>query len=100
MISEAAHGTMSAARTSHRPGKAWCRSWARPSDTTTVTPTTAATHTAVWVAAVVDRKSTRLNSSHANISYAVFCLKKKKHAQDYRVCDTTSTMTALGAPPW
>src|SRR3712207_9592958 len=26
-----------------------------------------------------DRKSTRLNSSHANISYAVFCLKKKKH---------------------
>src|SRR3712207_7071982 len=29
-------------------------------------------------AGVVDRKSTRLNSSHANISYAVFCLKKKK----------------------
>src|SRR3712207_6851695 len=28
-------------------------------------------------AAVLDRKSTRLNSSHANISYAVFCLKKK-----------------------
>src|SRR5258707_11435393 len=28
-------------------------------------------------AAQVDRKSTRLNSSHANISYAVFCLKKK-----------------------
>src|SRR3712207_7158521 len=27
---------------------------------------------------MVDRKSTRLNSSHANISYAVFCLKKKK----------------------
>src|SRR3712207_7096006 len=27
-----------------------------------------------------DRKSTRLNSSHANISYAVFCLKKKKDA--------------------
>src|SRR3712207_9009993 len=34
---------------------------------------------------VIDRKSTRLNSSHANISYAVFCLKKKNltiiHAQ-------------------
>src|SRR3712207_7500049 len=29
-------------------------------------------------AVVLDRKSTRLNSSHANISYAVFCLKKKK----------------------
>src|SRR3712207_8163471 len=28
-----------------------------------------------------DRKSTRLNSSHANISYAVFCLKKKKSKQ-------------------
>src|SRR3712207_8686824 len=28
---------------------------------------------------VEDRKSTRLNSSHANISYAVFCLKKKKN---------------------
>src|SRR3712207_7724686 len=29
-----------------------------------------------------DRKSTRLNSSHANISYAVFCLKKKKKIVD------------------
>src|SRR3712207_8353505 len=29
--------------------------------------------------AAADRKSTRLNSSHANISYAVFCLKKKKY---------------------
>src|SRR2546430_8384837 len=28
-----------------------------------------------------DRKSTRLNSSHSQISYAVFCLKKKKNAQ-------------------
>src|SRR3712207_5108753 len=43
---------------------------------------------AIMVAAVTDnpnrtvaedRKSTRLNSSHANISYAVFCLKKQKH---------------------
>src|SRR3712207_8363049 len=31
--------------------------------------------------APTDRKSTRLNSSHANISYAVFCLKKKKKTQ-------------------
>src|SRR3712207_8340242 len=29
-----------------------------------------------------DRKSTRLNSSHANISYAVFCLKKKKRMNE------------------
>src|SRR3712207_7539961 len=37
--------------------------------------------TDAWLAGVNagrDRKSTRLNSSHANISYAVFCLKKKK----------------------
>src|SRR3712207_8434772 len=31
-----------------------------------------------------DRKSTRLNSSHANISYAVFCLKKKTEKRAYR----------------
>src|SRR3712207_7639279 len=31
-----------------------------------------------------DRKSTRLNSSHANISYAVFCLKKKKRQCRFR----------------
>src|SRR3712207_7228812 len=30
----------------------------------------------------IDRKSTRLNSSHANISYAVFCLKKKTKLQN------------------
>src|SRR3712207_8168128 len=35
-----------------------------------------------------DRKSTRLNSSHANISYAVFCLKKKKiKRKDRRVLE-------------
>src|SRR3712207_6996103 len=39
--------------------------------------------TVEWLTVVLaeeapDRKSTRLNSSHANISYAVFCLKKKK----------------------
>src|SRR3712207_8805936 len=32
-----------------------------------------------YAAGLSDRKSTRLNSSHANISYAVFCLKKKYH---------------------
>src|SRR5690606_40141591 len=35
-----------------------------------------------------DRKSTRLNSSHVKISYAVFCLKKKtKHTNNYSNCD-------------
>src|SRR3712207_6995047 len=33
-------------------------------------------------AITLDRKSTRLNSSHANISYAVFCLKKKKKSKE------------------
>src|SRR3712207_7924130 len=32
-----------------------------------------------------DRKSTRLNSSHANISYAVFCLKKKQQRRQRRI---------------
>src|SRR5258707_10023415 len=34
--------------------------------------------TMIFFFVTIDRKSTRLNSSHANISYAVFCLKKKK----------------------
>src|SRR5947209_15208585 len=33
----------------------------------------------------LDRKSTRLNSSHANISYAVFCLKKKKNKKEVNI---------------
>src|SRR3712207_7657262 len=42
------------------------------------------TTTAARLASNRDRKSTRLNSSHANISYAVFCLKKNTH-QLYRL---------------
>src|SRR3712207_8794183 len=42
----------------------------RPLDRRTSSDTVPSAH--------LDRKSTRLNSSHANISYAVFCLKKKK----------------------
>src|SRR3712207_8477398 len=38
------------------------------------------THTGEWSDGDLDRKSTRLNSSHANISYAVFCLKKNIYA--------------------
>src|SRR5438477_12292714 len=33
---------------------------------------------------LIDRKSTRLNSSHMSISYAVFCLKKKKEQEKYQ----------------
>src|SRR5688572_31398073 len=40
------------------------------------------------VVAILDRKSTRLNSSHSQISYAVFCLKKKKTSQSPEVITT------------
>src|SRR5258707_506571 len=40
---------------------------------------------------LADRKSTRLNSSHANISYAVFCLKKKKRHAEHLNDETVST---------
>src|SRR3712207_7491519 len=40
-----------------------------------------------------DRKSTRLNSSHANISYAVFCLKKKQESTSRSAHSCTSTRT-------
>src|SRR5256886_2969222 len=36
----------------------------------------------IHFASFLDRKSTRLNSSHSQISYAVFCLKKKKKTQE------------------
>src|SRR3712207_8549305 len=43
-----------------------------------------------------DRKSTRLNSSHANISYAVFCLKKKKkHRTKPLLCQTDDNKVQL-----
>src|SRR5258707_11280912 len=42
----------------------------------------------LWMYVLSDRKSTRLNSSHANISYAVFCLKKKKKPKR---CSTSSS---------
>src|SRR4051812_49613365 len=60
-----------------------------------------------WV--IRDRKSTRLNSSHMSISYAVFCLKKKKHktigdpaesiqnSHQHQTC-TSSRNTADGGP--
>src|SRR3712207_7869044 len=47
-----------------------------------------------------DRKSTRLNSSHANISYAVFCLKKKtKHYQCHNEPDDINISHDYDASP-
>src|SRR2546422_7515701 len=44
-----------------------------------------------------DRKSTRLNSSHGYISYAVFCLKKKKTKKPRICCSTVYTHATYGA---
>src|SRR2546427_7734685 len=43
----------------------------------------------------IDRKSTRLNSSHSQISYAVFCLKKKKKKERDNRCEESGQRTAL-----
>src|SRR5437899_6005107 len=42
-----------------------------------------------------DRKSTRLNSSHLGISYAVFCLKKKMHTTAWSRCAQVSVLRVL-----
>src|SRR3712207_8907049 len=61
-----------------------CPTWSSGSSATSATPTSRSssarrsTATTTAPSRGADRKSTRLNSSHANISYAVFCLKKKK----------------------
>src|SRR2546430_11678068 len=48
----------------------------------------------IEAAAREDRKSTRLNSSHSQISYAVFCLKKKKKQKtQYQTADTNTRLT-------
>src|SRR2546429_6507003 len=47
-----------------------------------------------------DRKSTRLNSSHGYISYAVFCLKKKKTITSFSVSATSVLTLILPEPQW
>src|SRR3712207_8907660 len=56
-----------------------CSYWACIPSKTLLRPGEAVHGAREAAASAEDRKSTRLNSSHANISYAVFCLKKKKH---------------------
>src|SRR2546430_3056381 len=53
-----------------------------------------------FLALALDRKSTRLNSSHSQISYAVFCLKKKnlKPTEDDLLCALTRTAGTLLTP--
>src|SRR5947209_12491304 len=54
------------------------------STTSTSMPSARSARRAAGIDVDVDRKSTRLNSSHANISYAVFCLKKKRSEVPHR----------------
>src|SRR5437899_4433637 len=58
------------------------------------------TLTQALVLLVADRKSTRLNSSHLGISYAVFCLKKKRqctNASNFS-CESQSSLTQIARP--
>src|SRR2546422_3215278 len=71
----------------------WARMRSEVAGPTTISPPWAdpAKRAAMFVVGPVavkvqDRKSTRLNSSHGYISYAVFCLKKKKEERVTRVC--------------
>src|SRR5207253_11087291 len=59
--------------------RSWKRRWS--------SAISSSTRNAVACAAAIDRKSTRLNSSHVAISYAVFCLKKKKKKKNYHRLD-------------
>src|SRR2546427_9012065 len=61
----------------------------RPCFSAKVAGTPSSSHCARSVPSGLDRKSTRLNSSHSQISYAVFCLKKKKHVSRIVVKQTT-----------
>src|SRR5207248_11120129 len=60
-------------RRRYKPGCSKCREHSLPSCLCMAEP---------------DRKSTRLNSSHRTISYAVFCLKKKKQHHIYSICNS------------
>src|SRR5205085_5772835 len=58
------------------------------------------THISTWLQTwapiiFIDRKSTRLNSSHSQISYAVFCLKKKKKQDKIKIVEQHNDQTPL-----
>src|SRR2546427_8919283 len=67
--------------------------WARASSEPGTIGTWRGSKRSRW--AVLDRKSTRLNSSHSQISYAVFCLKKKKkkRSQSYQLLQPNEGQT-------
>src|SRR5690606_41406833 len=75
-LAETPCAILAMSRTGARPRRAA----SQPNRTVNTTPAAIASHRCLWKVARKsrDRKSTRLNSSHVKISYAVFCLKKKK----------------------
>src|SRR2546430_10716190 len=77
----AARGNMSLASVYTLADQAWCAAAATLTIATAAHMLPASGANAVGTIKSADRKSTRLNSSHSQISYAVFCLKKKKHTQ-------------------
>src|SRR3712207_6142532 len=66
-----------------RPGDEGRVFWAKPWWQRVVVMFAGPFHNLVLAVLLLDRKSTRLNSSHANISYAVFCLKKKNKSSSH-----------------
>src|SRR2546427_7125686 len=67
--------------------KAHCASRLQPCIPCSTAWSSGARFAAAGKPAITDRKSTRLNSSHSQISYAVFCLKKKKTRKTYTLID-------------
>src|SRR3712207_8903212 len=80
------------------PDSASIATGSRPRASSTVATASAMTRGCIIRSASAgDRKSTRLNSSHANISYAVFCLKKKKYAEKASVLEDIFVQVTRGA---
>src|SRR5204862_7294262 len=73
-ISPVARRERAGASTRRAAGCAWSPRSSRTARTSRASPP----HDWILARSIADRKSTRLNSSHVEISYAVFCLKKKK----------------------
>src|SRR2546430_11099206 len=78
------HAFAAARRTSHRERHEFIHRHAR-NDAFRNSPTSSN----------ADRKSTRLNSSHSQISYAVFCLKKKKEKRSTTACELNGTIVSM-----
>src|SRR5438876_4697301 len=71
----------------------WTRRWAGHASTSAAFHRKHCSHLRSTTSSREDRKSTRLNSSHPSISYAVFCLKKKKKKKQKKKLQKTKIHT-------